>query len=284
MRPHACVRCGMAGALLSAGREAIVRRWATVLAGKKQYPRVYRLLERLPLCAGCLEGLPVIGEQQCQQCGRGREIQDEAWHKNIHSPEAEAKTRAWRCRDCQRVEGGALEGNRSLLRYNEWGKDLLGTFKYRGDERLARFFGTLLMIAVLRYFPTADFTGLVAVPLHRNRLLERGFNQMELLSDTLSEETGVPVRRWLQRRKDTPKLSQQSGREARQVHMEEAFVWVGGKMESKRRPFFRSGRSAGFILLLDDIYTTGSTLRACAETIRKNQSAEVKIWSLTIYR
>lgn len=283
MLQHACVRCGMRLVTQATAREGIVRRWAAVLVEKSKYPLMYRLLDQLPLCAGCLEGLPVIGEKICQQCGRGWEIQQEQWNKKI--VHTDAGTSVWHCRDCQMVEIGALQGNRSLLRYSEWGKDLLGLYKYRGDERLSHFFGTLLNIAVLRYFQSHAFACIVAVPLHQNRLLERGFNQVELLADTLSKAIGVPARSWLRRTKETPKLSQQSGRGARQTHMEDAFAWSGEEKDSRHRPFFRKGKeSSGSILLLDDIYTTGSTLRSCAETIKKNQSAETNIWSLTIYR
>jgi competence protein ComFC len=247
-------------------REEIVRRWASELALKSRYPQMYRLLNSLSLCAGCLESLPVIGESNCQRCGR----------EFIQTREA---TEARWCRDCRTWSTEALEGNRSLLRYNEWGRDLLGLYKYRGDERLSRFFGTLLAITVYRYFQPEQFDCLIAVPLHQKRLQERGFNQMDLLADTLSEEIGIPAKKWLQRTKETPKLSQQTGREARQTHMRDAFSWSGELREIRRKK-----NNSYAILLLDDIYTTGSTLRACADTIRTSESEACSIWSLTIYR
>lgn len=266
MSPRGCVSCG--GRIVQQAREASVRRWARLLSSPSSYPVVYRLVDGLHLCAGCLEDLPVIGDKICHQCGR--ECSEDALF-----PVGEL------CQDCRLVTDEPLQGNRSLLRYNEWGKSMLGLYKYRGDERLADFYATLLAIAVYRYHDKGQLDCITTVPLHSNRLRERGFNQVDLLAGRLSKAIGVRARSLLVRTKETAKLSQQSGRTFRQQIMRGAFSWAG---ENVVQEGDASRPSEINILLLDDIYTTGSTLRSCAATIRAHGGPHCKIYSLTIYR
>jgi len=265
MSQGGCVKCGIRVAARDR-REAVVRSWAVRLAGRTSYAHMYRLVDRLPLCAGCLEEMPVIGEPICEQCGRSWEHQGQG---------IMLESGALRCRDCRSIGENALGGNRGLLLYDDWGKDLLGLYKYRGDERLADFFGKLLTVAMYRYFRSGQFDYLVAVPLHSKRLSERGFNQIESVAARLSRAIGVPARNALIRTKETAKLSQQTGREVRIQSMQDAFAWKG-EAPHPQKP--------SRILLLDDIYTTGSTLRACAQAIHHVETVKPYIWSLTIYR
>ncbi|MCM3079646.1 ComF family protein [Brevibacillus invocatus] len=267
MSQGACVRCDRIAARNQ--RETVVRRLASQLAGRNGYAHMYRLVGSLPLCGACLAAMPVIEGQICEQCGRSLAAQGLDCERGTESSEQ-------RCRDCRSPVVSALEGNRGLLRYDAWGKDLLGLYKYRGDERLAHFFGMLLALAMYRYFQPGQFDCLVAVPLHEKRLQERGFNQMERISQYLSRVTGVPVQHALIRTKDTPKLSKQNGRDVRIQSMKDAFSWR--EEDSGKR-----GEISCF-LLLDDIYTTGSTLRACAKAIQEAQTVKTYIWSLTIFR
>lgn len=255
-----CASCSRR--IVPQAREPVIRSLARQLTSRTRYPVMYRLVSELALCAGCLERLPVIGEAICEQCGRELD-----------------KGRAARklCQDCHKRTSEPLHSNRSLLRYNEWGKDLLSLYKYRGEERLAALFARFLLIVLYRYHGQASFDCLTTVPLHARRLEERGFNQVDLLARRLSAALQIPVRSLLARTKSTAKLSQQSGRTSREESMEGAFSWIG---ESAGTSMTGTRR----ILLLDDIYTTGSTMRSCARTIAAHAGPDCKIFSLTIYR
>jgi competence protein ComFC len=254
-----CVRCG--GRIASVQKESVVREKARQLSDQASYPVIYRLLKGVMLCGVCLEDLPLIGHDICQRCGRDKEFQASTDNEGL-------------CRDCvYGEEEQILVANRSLLRYEKGEKDLLGLFKYRGDERLASYYGTLLAITVQRYYRSMGFTCITMVPLHPQRLRERGFNQVDLLARHLGAAIKIPAKPLLLRTKDTPKLSKQKGRAARHESMLEAFVWNG-----------QGTPSASKILLLDDIYTTGSTLRSCARTIREHLGPSCEVYSLTIYR
>ncbi|MBY0085103.1 ComF family protein [Brevibacillus brevis] len=254
-----CVRCG--GCIVASLKESVAREKARQLSDQAGYPITYRMLKGIMLCGACLDALPLIGHDICQRCGRDREFQDNISREGL-------------CRDCVHGEDGqSLVANRSLLRYEKGERDLLGLFKYRGDERLASYYGTLLAITVQRYYKSMGFTCITTVPLHPQRLRERGFNQVDLLARHLGAAIKIPVKPLLLRARDTPKLSKQKGRAARHESMHGAFVWNGQDMPS-----------AAKILLLDDIYTTGSTLRSCARTIREHLRPSCEMYSLTIYR
>lgn len=256
MNRRTCVAC--AGSIVPQSRESSVRSLARQLTGAARYPVMYRLAAGLSLCASCLDKLPVIGDAVCLQCGREQAAEGF-------------------CQDCHNLTGETLQSNRSLLRYNKWGKDLLSTFKYRGEERLADLYARLLAIAVHRYHLAPSFDCIVPVPLHEQRLQERGFNQVDLLARRLGADMGIPVRALLLRAKRTAKLSQQTGRTARVESMEGAFSWAGERLGPAKADSYK-------FLLLDDIYTTGSTLRSCAKTIREHAGSACRIYSVTIYR
>ncbi|GEB31381.1 MULTISPECIES: ComF family protein [Brevibacillus] len=286
MTIQSCVACG--GHLNALQREGIVRKRARSLSSSAAtYPVVYRLLQKLQVCAGCLEALPFIGEQICRQCGRDMC--------------GEVICRDGLCRDCVDRASVPLSNNRSLLQYDEKGKSLVSLFKYRGDERLASFFSALLTIAIYRYHHTPSrFTCITTVPLHPTRLRERGFNQVELLAKALGHAIGVPVKTLLERTKATEKLSKQGGRVHREESMRDAFAWAqgavladlssacsGGIARAKVKGGANSPVMSGTplrVLLIDDIYTTGSTLRSCASTLRAHLGTVCEIYSLTIYR
>lgn len=113
-------------------------------------------------------------------------------------------------------------------------------------------------------------TMIVPVPLSRRRLMERGFNQAELLARVLSGHTGIPVAGdVVERTRHFAMHRAGMDKKARGMSVKNAF--------SILRPKKAAGEK---ILLVDDVYTTGSTASACAAVLKKAGAREVCLLTL----
>lgn len=136
--------------------------------------------------------------------------------------------------------------------------DAIRVFKYEGAPQLAAPLAARLEALLVSHNWPVD--AVVPVPLSDERLAERGYNQSELLGSLLGAACLLPCRPDLLRRlRHTEKQAQLSGEE-RTVNVKDAFAAAD---EVK-------GLS---ILLIDDVVTTGSTLKECALALR-NQGAQ----------
>ena len=110
---------------------------------------------------------------------------------------------------------------------------------------------------------------IVPVPISKNSLQVRGFNQTELLGRKISKELGVKMECGvLVRTKDTPHQTELS-KEERERNLACVFqVTDAAKVEGKN------------ILLVDDVYTTGSTAMECARVLMRNGAREVAVLTL----
>jgi ComF family protein len=143
---------------------------------------------------------------------------------------------------------------------------LVQALKYDGALANARVLGRLLA-QHLRSKPCA-IDVIVPLPLHRERLRDRGFNQSYEIARFVSNELSIPVdSRALARVRDT---AAQVGlpRAARAANVRGAFETVAGRVAGRR------------IALLDDVVTTGSTTRAAAHALRAAGAASVVVWAV----
>jgi ComF family protein len=110
----------------------------------------------------------------------------------------------------------------------------------------------------------------VPVPLSPQRLADRGFNQAEVIAHAVGKHLNRPVDSGsLVRNKHTPMHRAAMDRKARQRTVENAF--------SVNRPKLIEGRT---ILLVDDIYTSGSTASNCAKALKKKGADSVLVFTL----
>jgi ComF family protein len=156
-------------------------------------------------------------------------------------------------------------------------KSWLAMFKYRGSERLRKLFGLMLLHAYRLHAQVAEgkergaFTVISFVPLSEARQLDRGFNQSEQLAQELAGHLKLPVYPVLVRERYTEKQSYKTRRD-RLEDMKNVFAVDERVCKDVRR--LANGRALS-ILLVDDVYTTGSTLNECARTIVKALKADV---------
>ncbi len=114
----------------------------------------------------------------------------------------------------------------------------------------------LLIRAFNRHFRPDDFDLIVPIPMRRKRLSERGFNQAVVISQDLSRFTGIPLQRSaLEKTRDTlPQVG--LSRSERLTNLAGSFGVTRPSMISRLR-----------ILLIDDVSTTGSTIREASRTL-----------------
>lgn len=207
-------------------------------------------------CRQCWETLKPIPGPVCPRCGRP-----------FASPTALLHSPAHQCGAC-RARPLALTQVWSLFPYQPPLKEAITLFKYRGKLSLTQPLAQSL-IEALPAFPALD--GIIPVPLHPQRLREREYNQSLLLADRLSHHTEIPLLLGclLRVRRTVPQTS--LSRKERLTNLRRAF--------SVAKPAHIQGKR---ILLVDDVFTTGTTLHECAKTLRRAGSGPV--YGLTLAR
>lgn len=180
-----------------------------------------------------------------------------------------AAGQGWWCPVCAAGEAPLGEGGIMRVRLDD-GRPLLEiawarfgpplregihAFKYGGSPQLAGPFGERMARAWLSGAPDWAADLVAPVPLHASRQRERGYNQSERLAEVVARRIGRPLARAALTRQRATAQQAQLDREARRTNVAGAFV---------ARPDRVSGRR---VLLIDDVYTTGATLRACAEAL-----------------
>lgn len=156
--------------------------------------------------------------------------------------------------------------HRSAARYEGVVKETILIFKYRGFEVLGRDLGDFIVRSLRREEDIwSGLDALIPVPLHPAKERKRGFNQARLLARRVAQRTGVPL---LDRHllKVMPTAAQTS-LEARDrgTNLRGAF--------RVRKPAKLAGK---VVLLVDDVCTTGSTLRECSRTLYRAGVREVR--------
>jgi len=200
---------------------------------------------RYRLCDTCLEGLGWIKGPTCKSCG-GPLVQ---------------MTETGVCYNCDKTVS-YLENCEACFDYSGIGKDLIMDLKYNRQTYLGQVLAEMMKDVITATY-SSDIDLIVSVPLHRSRLRQRGFNQMDLIGGPLSEMVGIPYSdKALVRNRKTPRLKGLN-RQDRKVVMEGLF--------SAQKSYVRGKR----ILLIDDIYTTGATMNACAKALFESGALNV---------
>lgn len=199
------------------------------------------------LCPDCLEALPLLPAKRCRLCGGPAEA-----ILNV-------------CRNCVQEGGRPWILGVTALPYRASVREAVQRYKYGGQTYLAGFFAARMAVAWHHSSWPIRPQIIVPVPLHWTRLLQRRYNQSELLAQLLGKLLGIPCGNALQRVRRTPRQAG-SGKEARKENLRQAFALA--------RPGLVRGRS---VLLVDDVFTTGSTLGEASRQLLSAGAAEVSV-------
>jgi ComF family protein len=210
-----------------------------------------------PLCTACLATVRVLDAQRCARCDAPLPPTEEAL--------------AGRCAACQAEPPGALAGLRVAARYEDTLRLAIIEFKFHRIRRLAEPLGDLLAEVSFPLLPMVDL--IAPVPLHPTRRRERGFNQAELLARRCGRRLGRPMRvDLLARLRATPSQVRLTTAE-RHANMRDAFA---------ARPGAAAIVAGRRVLLVDDVCTSGATLKAAASALREAGAAAV--WGAAVAR
>jgi ComF family protein len=202
------------------------------------------------LCAACLESCALIRSPLCRVCG---------------IPFLTAGGDDHLCGNCI-AKPPCFTAARGAALFDGPIRELIHRFKYNGRVQLCR---PLALLTARRLRPfTEEFSPdlLIPVPLHIKRLRQRGFNQAVLLGEILAREWRLPLSsgnlrriRWTE-----PQINLSAAE--RIANVRGAFSVNAPSLIKERR-----------IILVDDVYTTGSTAAECARVLFKADAASVSV-------
>ncbi|MBP3040165.1 ComF family protein [Bacillaceae bacterium Marseille-Q3522] len=205
------------------------------------------------LCEACIAKLEEIAGERCEICDRP------------FSALAERYRTGNRCYDCLRWEEDSkwrevLQKNSSIFVYNTFFQEILNQFKFRGDYQLACAFAPYIG----KKLRELEYDYLVPIPLSKERACERGFNQAKALLDACGYSGSLFLSRTYSEKQSKKSRSER-------IQLPQVFhLQTNLPLNDKR------------ILLIDDVYTTGSTLHHAAKILREAGASSV--CSLTLAR
>lgn len=160
--------------------------------------------------------------------------------------------------------GGPLVDAAAVVAYSGPARRAVWALKERGEPRALRYFAGEMAALAADAWPAITFDLAAPVPATAARLRERGFNHAGLLAAELGRLTGLPVEEGALRRREDTQVQHRLTAEQRRENARRSYALLdGGGIPDKT------------VLLVDDVYTTGATLLACAALLREAGAAAV---------
>ena len=166
-----------------------------------------------------------------------------------------------------------VEKAASFLYYTKGGdvRKLLYELKYYNNPRIGFFLGRCMAeeLKSTGFFDGIDY--IIPIPLHKKKLRKRGYNQSELLAEGISMIIGCEVLQGVLLRSSDTDTQTRKGRYERWMNVKDVFTYVPTKeLEGKH------------VLLLDDVFTTGATIVACADVLKQIPDIRISVLTLAL--
>lgn len=155
----------------------------------------------------------------------------------------------------------------SCIEYNSISKKMILDFKYKNKTYFCRYVAQIMSEKMELENLKADY--ILFVPLHKKRMRQRGFNQSQKIAEDLSDITGIPVLNCIYRKKNTRRLYKLSFKE-RQEELKNSFCIKDDDNLLKNRD----------VIVVDDIFTTGSTANEISKMLRLSCVNKITIMTL----
>ena len=205
-----------------------------------------RLSDEPVCCPGCLEKLSFISEPYCLCCGRPLSVEEREF-----------------CYDCSKRTRN-YSGGVSLAVYEGLWRDSIVRFKFHNREEYASWYAEQMILRFEDRLRNLHADTIIAVPMHERKVRKRGYNQAESFAKELSVRMGVPLCTDVLLRTRFTVPQKELSDVARLQNLTMAFA-----VEDERLAAYKKDHAFERVILVDDIYTTGSTMEACARLLRK---------------
>jgi len=220
------------------------------------------------MCDGCISGVNFVSDfSSCERCGTPFGFFSDEYHDTVEAA-LSLPNPGHLCGRCLRVKF-YFDAARSVVIYDGKIRDMIHEFKYRGRLGLEGYLASL-MIESFPY-PRGEFDIVVPVPMHISKLREREYNQSAVLAYRLARGIGAGCDLLTFRKiRNTRPQIELGNEEERRRNVRGAFsVASPGSFRNKS------------ILLVDDVFTTGSTFDECAREILKSGASRVSVFTLS---
>ena len=207
------------------------------------------------LCYACHEVLNDHEQDICTDCRNNLPVTNFHFHKdNNVSKVFYARVK---------VEYGT-----ALFRFEKKGlvQQLIHNLKYKGQKNIGTFLGEWYANDLKNNPIISTVTHIIPVPLHKKRLKERGYNQVDEFCEALSKELDIPFNKSLLQRKKYSATQTKKNKTERQFDNNNIFDVTFTKKDENKH-----------YLLIDDVITTGATLELCAKTLLKIPNTKISI-------
>lgn len=205
------------------------------------------------VCAECAPKFEYIKPPRCLKCG-----------KHIGDGTKEY------CDDCA-AHPHLYDSGRALFSYRSVSASI-ARFKYSGRREYAACYAACMEKQLGGFIRACRAEALVPVPLHKSRFKKRGYNQAGELAKAISALTGIPVRADLIARTGKTAPMKDLSAAERQNNLKKAFKICRNDVKLK------------IIIIIDDIYTTGSTIDAMSRELKKTGVERIYFITLAIGR
>ena len=204
------------------------------------------------ICKHCSLGIKLVQEPKCKKCG-----------KKLLSDRQEY------CHNCSE-NNHFFETGISTFEYTEEIRKAIYKFKYHNRRDYGKFFADAIYKNNGREIEGWKADVMIPVPIHYKRRVKRGYNQAEILARELGEYINIPINSKCIVRQNNTKPQKELSVLERKQNLENAFKIVDNVVKYKK------------VILIDDIYTTGSTIDGCAKVLLSAGVDKVYYISLSI--
>lgn len=211
---------------------------------------VLKISDKL-ICMGCYEKLKYVQSPSCMKCGKPLKAEEHEY-----------------CHDCSE-KNHIFERGVALFEYSSVHESIY-RFKYQGRKEYGAFYASQISLHLGKQIEEMKADALIPVPLHKKKMRIRGYNQAQVLAEEMSKYIGIPTRTDMVERKKWTVPQKELNNSERQKNLKKAFNIVENDVKLDT------------IIIVDDIYTTGSTINELAREFKKTGVEKVYFIALAI--